>query len=206
MKSLRDRIRPGVRILFVGINPGIRSAQTGHQFAGYSNRFWKLLFESGLVPEAVTYEDDDRLPAFGYGITNICSRATPGIDTLEPEEFAAGRARLTRKIRRYRPRVVDHGRCHGVPGDVSDRGGRSGWAGSRNASPAPRSSCCPTRAAATPTSRTGRCWWRFARSRAHGPEAYSALRASTAAVNDARHAGTAHAARPQIDNTPSAAA
>jgi TDG/mug DNA glycosylase family protein len=106
MKSLRDRIRPGVRILFVGINPGIRSAQTGHHFAGYSNRFWKLLFESGLVPEAVTYEDDDRLPAFGYGITNICSRATPGIDTLEPEKFVAGRARLTRKIRRNRPRVV----------------------------------------------------------------------------------------------------
>jgi TDG/mug DNA glycosylase family protein len=54
----------------------------------------------------VTYEDDDRLPAFGYGITNICSRATPGIDTLEPEKFVAGRARLTRKIRRNRPRVV----------------------------------------------------------------------------------------------------
>ena len=47
---LKDRIRPGVRVLLVGINPGVRSALTGHHFAGYSNRFWKLLAESGLVP------------------------------------------------------------------------------------------------------------------------------------------------------------
>jgi TDG/mug DNA glycosylase family protein len=103
---LRDRIRPGVRVLFVGINPGIRSSLTGHHFAGFSNRFWKLLFESGLVPEAIGYEDDDRLPEWGYGITNVVSRATPGIDTLEKEEYVAGRARLRRKILRYRPQVV----------------------------------------------------------------------------------------------------
>lgn len=103
---LRDRIKPGVQVLFVGINPGIRSAETGHHFAGYSNRFWKLLFESGLVAERVTYEDDDRLPSFGFGITNICSRATPGIDTLLPAEYLVGRARLRRKILRYKPRVV----------------------------------------------------------------------------------------------------
>ena len=103
---LRDRIRPGVQVLFVGINPGIRSAETGHHFAGYSNRFWKLLFESGLVPERIIYEDDDRLPEFGYGITNICARATPGIDTLLPAEYLLGRAKLRRKILRYKPRVV----------------------------------------------------------------------------------------------------
>ena len=106
MKPLRDRIKPGVRVLFVGINPGIRSAETGHHFAGYSNRFWKLLFESGLVPERVTYEDDDRLPSFGFGITNICARATRGIDTLLPAEYLLGRAKLRRKILRYKPDVV----------------------------------------------------------------------------------------------------
>ena len=95
-----------MRILFVGINPGIRSAETGHHFAGYSNRFWKLLFESGLVAEPITYEDDDRLPSFGFGITNICARATPGIDTLMPEEYVIGRARLRRKILRYQPAIV----------------------------------------------------------------------------------------------------
>jgi len=103
---LRDRIKPGVRVLFVGINPGIRSALTGHHFAGFSNRFWKLLYESRLVPQPITYEDDDRLPEFGYGITNICARATPGIDTLLPHEYVEGRLKLRKKIARHRPPVV----------------------------------------------------------------------------------------------------
>ena len=106
LPPLRDRIRPDVRVLFVGINPGVRPAETGHHFAGYSNRFWKLLFEAKLVPTPVIYEDDDRLPEFGFGITNICARATPGIDTLMPEEYVVGRVKLRRKILRYQPRIV----------------------------------------------------------------------------------------------------
>jgi TDG/mug DNA glycosylase family protein len=103
---LRDCIRPGVRVLFVGINPGIRSAETGHHFAGYSNRFWKLLFDAGIVPERITYADDRRLPEWGLGITNLIARATPGIDTLTPAEYAAGLRVLRRKVKRWRPKVV----------------------------------------------------------------------------------------------------
>jgi TDG/mug DNA glycosylase family protein len=106
LPALRDRIRPGVRVLFVGINPGVRSALTGHHFAGFSNRFWKLLFRSGLVSEPVTYVDDGRLAEWGYGITNVVARATRGIDELGPEEYAAGRLRLRAKVRRYKPAVV----------------------------------------------------------------------------------------------------
>jgi double-stranded uracil-DNA glycosylase len=106
MKPLRDRIEPGVRVLFVGINPGIRSALTGHHFAGFSNRFWKLLYESGLIPQRIAYQDDVRLPEWGYGVTNIIARPTPGIDTLKKEEYVAGRLRLRRKVARYRPKVV----------------------------------------------------------------------------------------------------
>jgi TDG/mug DNA glycosylase family protein len=106
LPPLRDRIKPGVRILFVGINPGIRSSLTGHHFAGFSNRFWKLLFESKLVPEPITFEDDDRLPEWGYGITNIVARPTPGIDTILPPEYVEGRLKLRRKILRYRPPIV----------------------------------------------------------------------------------------------------
>ena len=106
LPPLRDRIRAGVEVLFVGINPGVRSALTGHHFAGFSNRFWKVLYEAGLVPEPITFEDDDRLPDWGFGITNIVARATPGIDTLRPHEYVAGRKRLLQKVRRFRPRVV----------------------------------------------------------------------------------------------------
>ena len=93
-------------MLFVGINPGIRSSLTGHHFAGFSNRFWRLLHESRLVPEPIAFTDDDRLPEWGFGITNIVPRPTPGIDTLRPEEYVAGRLRLLRKVRRCRPIVV----------------------------------------------------------------------------------------------------
>ena len=103
---LRDRIGANVRVLFVGINPGVRSALTGHHFAGFSNRFWKLLYESGLVPEPIGFADDDRLPEWGYGITNIVARPTPGIDTLTREEYVAGRVRLRRKVLRRRPAIV----------------------------------------------------------------------------------------------------
>jgi TDG/mug DNA glycosylase family protein len=58
------------------------------------------------VPERITFEDDDRLPEFGYGITNIVPRPTPGIDTILPHEYVAGRVRLRRKITRFRPPIV----------------------------------------------------------------------------------------------------
>jgi double-stranded uracil-DNA glycosylase len=103
---LTDRIRPGVRVLFVGINPGVRSALTNHHFAGHSNRFWKLLFDAGLVPEAVTYIDDDRLPEWGFGVTNLIPRPTPGIDSLRKDEYTSGLVQLRRKVRRWKPPVV----------------------------------------------------------------------------------------------------
>jgi TDG/mug DNA glycosylase family protein len=106
LSPLRDRIAPGVRVLFVGINPGIRSAQTGHHFAGYSNRFWKLLFDSRLVPEPIDYRDDGRLPEWGFGITNLVARETPGIDALSRDECLAGIDLLRRKVRQFKPEIV----------------------------------------------------------------------------------------------------
>jgi TDG/mug DNA glycosylase family protein len=95
-----------MRALFVGINPGVRSALTGHHFAGYSNRFWRLLFESGLVPQPVTAEDDVRLPDWGYGVTNLIARPTPGIDTLRVDEYLVGARVLRRKVRTWQPPVM----------------------------------------------------------------------------------------------------
>ena len=105
-RRLRDCIQPGVLVLFVGINPGLRSAQTGHHFAGHSNRFWKLLHESELVGEPLTYREDRRLPEWRLGLTNIISRCTAGIDVLDPVEYRQGVVSLKRKIRRYQPHIV----------------------------------------------------------------------------------------------------
>ena len=103
---LKDHVRPGLRVLFVGINPGVRSAMTGHHFAGHSNRFWKLLHDSRLVPELIWYEHDQRLPEWGLGLTNLIARPSPGIGDLLPWEYVKGWKLLDTKIRRYRPAVV----------------------------------------------------------------------------------------------------
>ena len=103
---LSDRIQPGVRVLLVGINPGVRSAQTGHHFAGPSNRFWKLLYESGLVPERITFADDDRLHEWGLGVTNVVARPSPGIDEIRPAEYLEGWTILEKKIEKFRPSIV----------------------------------------------------------------------------------------------------
>lgn len=92
--------------MFVGINPGQRSEAIGHHFAGYSNRFWPLLYESKLVTERISAEDDDRLGEWGLAITNLVPRMTPGIDSLRPEEYVAGARVLRRKIRRFKPPIV----------------------------------------------------------------------------------------------------
>jgi TDG/mug DNA glycosylase family protein len=103
---LRDRVGPNLRVLFVGINPGLRSAALGHHFAGYSNRFWKLLFEAGLVPRPVTWTDDDEMPRWGYGITNLVARATAGVGDLSQLELRAGRRALVAKVHRLDPEIV----------------------------------------------------------------------------------------------------
>ena len=93
-------------VLFVGINPGLRSAQVGHHFAGHSNRFWKLLHESGLVSEPLTYQEDWRLPEWRLGLTNIIARDTAGIKGLDPIEYRQGVVNLKQKIGRYQPPIV----------------------------------------------------------------------------------------------------
>jgi TDG/mug DNA glycosylase family protein len=106
MKRLPARLCRRPRILFDGINPSLRSAAVGHHFAGPGNPFWRLLHASGLVDEPFTYEDDVRLPARGFALTNIVARPTRAASELRPAEFVTGRARLARLIARIEPDVV----------------------------------------------------------------------------------------------------
>jgi double-stranded uracil-DNA glycosylase len=103
---LRDIITPHPRVLFVGINPSLRSEQVGHHFASPGNPFWKLLFESKLIPEPLTSDNDVRLAEFGMAMTNLCARASRSAAELTREEIVAGKAILARKIKRIGPEVV----------------------------------------------------------------------------------------------------
>ena len=106
MAPLRDILIPQPRILFVGINPSLRSEQVGHHFASPGNPFWRLLYAARLLSEELKCEDDNRLGEFGLAITNVCARATRSAAELSSAEIKRGHQLLERKIRRVRPRVV----------------------------------------------------------------------------------------------------
>jgi TDG/mug DNA glycosylase family protein len=105
-EGLPDYIQPGLNVLLVGINPGLRSAEVGHHFAGVNNRFWDLLHASGMTPKRLTYEDDYRLPELGIGLTNIAARPTRSSSELDGKDFRSGRRALAEKVHRYRPKWV----------------------------------------------------------------------------------------------------
>jgi TDG/mug DNA glycosylase family protein len=105
-KGIRDIIAPGLKVLFVGINPGLYSAATGHHFARPGNRFWPALHLAGFTTKQLRAWEQAELLKDGYGITNLVNRGTATADELAPEEFVRGRRRLAAKVRRYRPRVV----------------------------------------------------------------------------------------------------
>lgn len=105
--AVPDLLREDLRILFIGINPGLRSGATGNHFAGRSNRFWRFLHESGLTPEKYRPEEGMRLLLdLGYGITNLAPRVTATAAELTATELREGGVRLLDVLRLYRPRVA----------------------------------------------------------------------------------------------------
>lgn len=106
MKGLRDIVVPRPRVLFVGINPSLRSAEVGHHYAGRGNPFWRLLHAARLVSVALSCEEDQRVAEFGYGLTNLCARPTRSAAELERRDLEEGRILLEKKIAHLRPEVV----------------------------------------------------------------------------------------------------
>ncbi len=99
-------IQHDLKVLFVGINPGLRSAAVKHHFASRSNRFWKLLWESGLTPVKLSGELDQQMLDYGYGITNMVSRSTATAAEITKREFEEGSRRLRLFLHKYHPRIV----------------------------------------------------------------------------------------------------
>jgi TDG/mug DNA glycosylase family protein len=107
-----DLLGPDVRLLFVGINPGLWTAATRTHFAHPVNRFYPALLAAGILTEPVdpaagmTDDDRARVLARGVGITNLVRRATARADELTAEELRAGGEELVATVARVRPRVV----------------------------------------------------------------------------------------------------
>jgi TDG/mug DNA glycosylase family protein len=104
--TIRDVIGPDLDVLFCGINPGLYSAATGHHFARPGNRFWPALHAAGFTPRRLDPWEERKLLAAKCGVTNLVARATAAASELSIAELRAGRRRLERTVRRFRPRAV----------------------------------------------------------------------------------------------------
>ena len=114
LEAARNRTIPDVlpgpgadfRVLFSGINPGLYSAATGWHFARPGNRFWPALHLSGFTPRQLHPSEQDLLPGFGLGITNLVPRPTAQAAELSAAELKAGREHLAALVARHRPRIL----------------------------------------------------------------------------------------------------
>lgn len=110
--SVPDLVGPGLKLVFVGINPGLWTAATQTHFAHPGNRFWPALRRAGIIDRDISratgMTDDDRryLLDRGLGNTNLVNRATVRADELTADELRAGRLRLVEFVQRWRPVVV----------------------------------------------------------------------------------------------------
>ncbi|HEY9291396.1 MAG TPA: mismatch-specific DNA-glycosylase [Microlunatus sp.] len=107
-----DLVGPGLKLLFVGINPGLWTAATQTHFAHPGNRFYPALRRAGIIERDIdqargfTEEDRQYLIGRGIGNTNLVARATARADELSAEELRLGAIRLSEFIAEHRPRVV----------------------------------------------------------------------------------------------------
>jgi TDG/mug DNA glycosylase family protein len=107
-----DLLADDLRLLFVGINPGLWTAAVQAHFARPGNRFYPALLRASILTEPVApstgmnERETAHLKARGLGITNLVPRATAGAAELTPAELREGGARLRELVRRRRPRVV----------------------------------------------------------------------------------------------------
>jgi double-stranded uracil-DNA glycosylase len=110
--TLPDLVGPGLKLLFVGINPGLRTIAVQAHFAYRGNRFYPALFRAGITDHLIDASDGfieadrEHLLARGIGITGIVENATAGADELSREELVAGASVLEEKVGRLRPNVV----------------------------------------------------------------------------------------------------
>ena len=124
-------------LVFVGFNPGKRSPIVGHYYAGRGNTFWPLLYESGLLPEVLTFTEDYRLPEFGIGLADLVKRPSRSSGDLSRAETRAGAVTLTEKLLTYAPRVV----CFNGKGVYAWYGNRPTVALGRRTIPSARHAC-----------------------------------------------------------------
>ena len=106
LTTLPDLLRPGLDLVFVGINPGERSAERGHYYGHAGNAFWRRLSASPLVGRDVTCEDDAALLDLGIGFTDVVKRVITDSTQVTRAEFEEAVPGFLERIAVASPRAV----------------------------------------------------------------------------------------------------
>jgi TDG/mug DNA glycosylase family protein len=104
--TLTDLISKDLKVIFCGINPGLKSAFDGHHFSGRSNRFWKVLHQAGFTPHQIEPLADATILNFGYGLTTAVERATSRADELSKDEFDHSIEAFKTKMSHFQPKYI----------------------------------------------------------------------------------------------------
>jgi TDG/mug DNA glycosylase family protein len=124
--SLDDVVARHLDVIFVGINPGLRSAVLGHSFATPGNRMWPALHRSGFTPRRFLPEQERDLLELGLGITSIVRRPTARASDLTREELRRGGEDLRRRTEVLRPAWLAFLGVTGYRAAFGDRDARTG--------------------------------------------------------------------------------
>jgi len=106
LKPLQDILKKNLKILFVGTSPGVRSSKIGHYFAGKSNVFWKLLYESGLTPVRLFTEKDQKLIEYNFGLTDVVKTPTRSTTDIKYGHTLNSTNRLNKLLEKFEPKIV----------------------------------------------------------------------------------------------------
>ncbi|MFP7494867.1 mismatch-specific DNA-glycosylase [Terribacillus saccharophilus] len=106
LEPIPDHIKKGLRLLFIGFNPSVRSAETGHHYANRNNRFWNILHQAGITERKYEPSEDQELLDRGIGLTNIVARPTKAAADITKEEYIEGAQLLRDKLAYFRPQVA----------------------------------------------------------------------------------------------------
>lgn len=102
--AIDDVVPDHLRLLIVGVNPGLWTAAVNAPFARPGNRFWPALFRAGITDHLVDASrglreaDAAHLEERGVGITNLVGRASVRADELTRAELRAGAQRLIERL------------------------------------------------------------------------------------------------------------
>jgi TDG/mug DNA glycosylase family protein len=103
---LPDYLKSGLDVVFVGLNPSLKSAAVRHYYARPGNQFWRFLAEAGFTDRVLRPDEDEEILEHGIGLTDFVKRATRGVNDLDRKEFGEGIEDLRSKIENVKPKFV----------------------------------------------------------------------------------------------------